>query len=107
MMFLKKDVVLAVVVPPGSADAPLLYFLLEQSGEPAIIVFSRTWRQFQRPNQLAAPGERPNSCFFGMIAAADLRAIAIDQGIRAYNIDLFFAGIRAWNAQYAGPACRA
>jgi hypothetical protein len=49
MMFLKKDVVLAVVVPPGSADAPLLYFLLEQSGEPAIIVFSMTWRQLQSP----------------------------------------------------------
>ena len=69
-MFLKKDVVLAVVVPPGSADAPLLYFLLEQSGEPAIIVFSRTWRQLDSPNLTRNRVLRSEPCLFDIIAAA-------------------------------------
>jgi hypothetical protein len=49
-----------------SADAPLLYFLPEQSGEPAIIVFSRTWRQLQSPKLACTGVLRRKSCFFGM-----------------------------------------
>ncbi len=59
-----------------SADAPLLYFLLEQSGEPTIIVFSMTWRQLDSPKLARNRVLRSEPCLFDIIAvAASLVAI--------------------------------
>jgi hypothetical protein len=106
MMFLKKDVVLAVVVPPV--------------GGRALVIFSprAIWRtgDYSVFNDLASitltetvlnGGFAPQILPFWHDFYRGITGCYRYAGASRPTISIFLAGRLQWNAQYAGPACRA
>jgi hypothetical protein len=106
MMFLKKDVVLAVVVPPVGGRALVMFSprAIWRTGDYSVfkdlasITVAKTCPQ---------TGSTPQALpfwhdFYRNISVNDRCATASGP-----TILIFFAGRLPWNAQCVGPACRA